>query len=379
LAKVEVLIEIPTISSARSEASQQTVNPVLSSLQSRRVLLIKPSALGDIVHSLPVLDLLRRRYPDAEIAWLIAPAFAPLVRTHPAGCEVIEFDRGGQLNAGKRGPAAWFDAAALSTRLAARRFDLVIDLQGLLRSALFTFGTMAPVRVGFAAAREGAPFAYTHAIESRGIERHAVERYLDIAEALGCGRGPVEYRFGLTDADRAAVDALLGEYDRPLAVLLPGTNWETKKWPIAHYATLAKMLERDGNRVVIAGAADVLPLAGRVPNALNLANKTSLLQLVALLERAAVVVANDSGPMHIASALGRPLVTIFGPTNPIRTGPHARLDTVIRLNIACSPCYSRKCSHTSCMHWLTPERVFEKVRATLSDQPAVAARGSPAR
>jgi heptosyltransferase I len=342
------------------------MNSALSNLRPRRLLLIKPSALGDVVHSIPVLELLRRRFPDTEISWLVAPAFASLVRHHPAGCEAIEFDRAGRLNAGKRGPAAWLDAAALATRLAARRFDLVIDLQGLLRSALLTAGTLAPVRVGFAAAREGAPFAYTHAIESRGAERHAIERYLDVAEALGCGRGPVEYRFGVSESDRAAVGTMLGDDDRPVAVLLPGTNWETKKWPIEHYAALAAMLERDGLRVVIAGAADVLPLAGRVPNALNLANRTSLLQLVALLKQAALVIANDSGPMHIASALGRPLVTIFGPTNPIRTGPHRRLDTVIRLNIECSPCYSRRCSHTSCMHWLTPANVYEQAMRAIA-------------
>lgn len=344
------------------------MNPELSNVLARRILIIKPSALGDVVHSLPILDLLRARFPSAEIFWLIAPAFAPLVAAHPARCEPVHFDRGGKLNIRRRGPVAWLEAARLAQQLGARRFDLVIDLQGLLRSAMFTLATLAPVRIGFASAREGAPIGYTHTIPSRGIERHAIERYLDVAEALGCGRGPVQYRFGVGEVDRASVDRMLAGDDRPIAVVLPGTNWETKKWPIAHYAQLAGKLDEAGHRVVIAGAADVLPLAARVPNALNLANRTSLLELVALLERAAIVIANDSGPMHIASALGRPLVTIFGPTNPIRTGPHQRLDTVIRLNIVCSPCYSRRCSHTSCMHWLTPDRVFEKVIETLNAQ-----------
>lgn len=341
------------------------MDPIFNNLDARRILLVKPSALGDVVHSLPVLNLLRRRFPNAQISWLISPAFASLVENHPAGCEVIAFDRA-RLRTRRHGPTAWLAAAALASSLGERRFDVVIDLQGLLRSALLTFATLAPVRIGFASAREGAPLAYTHTIASRGRERHAIERYLDVAEALGCGRGPVEYRFPVTAADRAAVDAMLGD-GPPFAVLLPGTNWQTKKWPIEHYATLAELLEVEaGLRIVVAGAGDALPLATQLPSALNLATRTTLPQLVALLERASIVIANDSGPMHIASALGRPLVTIFGPTNPIRTGPHRRLDAVIRLDIECSPCYSRHCVHTSCMHWLTPENVLEQALETMA-------------
>ena len=332
----------------------------------RRILLVKPSALGDVVHALPIVELLRARFPAASIAWLIAPPFAPIVAGHPCVDEVIAFDR----RRFSRGTAGLLDAVGLGRSLADRGFDLAIDLQGLARSALLTYATNAPVRVGFAYAREGAPLAYTDRVAWRGTsERHAVERYLDVAEALGCGRGPIRYRFPVADADRDAVRAMTG--DAPFAVLLPGTNWETKKWPIAHYATLAARIDRElGLRVVVAGGKDVVALAqqmtAEVPGAIDLAARTTLPQLVALLGRASLVVANDSGPMHIASALGRPLVTIFGPTNAIRTGPHGRMDAVVRLNVICSPCYSRTCDHTSCMHWLTPDRVFPVVARALA-------------
>jgi ADP-heptose:LPS heptosyltransferase len=149
-------------------------------------------------------------------------------------------------------------------------------------------------------------------------------------------------------------------------VLLPGTNWDTKRWDVAKFAALVEPLrERFGFTSVVAGGPDVVELAKRIPGAIDLAGKTSLKQLVALLEGAAVVIANDSGPMHIAAALGRPLVTVFGPTNPVRTGPWNRMDTVARLAIACSPCYSRRCAHTSCMTWLTPEHVLERVARQL--------------
>jgi ADP-heptose:LPS heptosyltransferase len=110
---------------------------------------------------------------------------------------------------------------------------------------------------------------------------------------------------------------------------------------------------------VVAGGPDAVPLAAQIPGAANLTGQTTLRQLVALLRRAALVIANDSGPMHIAAALNRPLVTIFGPTNPLRTGPYGRDDSVVRLDIPCSPCYSRKCSHISCMKWLNIEPVLE--------------------
>lgn len=332
-----------------------------------RILIVKPSALGDVVHALPIAELLRNRFPHARLSWLVAPAFAPIVEGHPCVDETIRFDRRG-LSRGwaTRGPAGVVgDLIAFGRTLADRNFDLVIDLQGLARSALLTWATGAPTRVGFGYARELAPLAYTHRVGWRGSERHAVERYLDVAEALGCGRGPVRFRFPVTDADRAIVADWLGE-SRPHAVLLPGTNWATKRWPIAHYAELAGRIEAElGLRVVVAGGADVVELARRLPGALDLTNRTTLPQLVALLGKAALVVANDSGPMHIASALGVPLVTIFGPTSPVRTGPYGRIETVIRADIACSPCLSRRCVHTSCMVELTPARVVAQARVAL--------------
>lgn len=337
-----------------------------------RILLIKPSALGDIVHALPVLKLLRNRFRDAHIAWMVSPSFESLIKKHPALNETLLFDRNNLSNLA-HGVDGVSRITGLVRELNSRQFDLTIDLQGLLRSGMVAWGTHAPVRIGFSYAREGAWLAYTHRVDTPHHERHAVERYLDIAEALGCGRGPVEFDFGLQQSDRDSVSTLLGDTNE-FAVILPGTNWETKRWPAEHFATLSQQIRRElGLKIVIAGAKDAIPLAEKIPHDLNLAARTSLPQLVALLERASLVIANDSGPMHIAAALNRPLVTIYGPTNPIRTGPYNRLNTVVRLDIACSPCYSRKCSHTSCMNWLTPDLVFEQVKIAL-EQHAVAIR-----
>jgi heptosyltransferase-1 len=323
----------------------------------QRILIIKPSAIGDVVHTLPVLNLLRRRWPAAKIAWLLTPACAGLLEGHPQLDEIIFFERQ-RLAHSWRSPAALSELIGLARDLRRREFDLVIDLQGLFRSGWLTMMTGAPMRIGFANAREGAWLTYTHRIDVGSPQQHAVDRYLKVADALGCGRQPVEFYFGTTDSDRAYVADLLRDVG-PFAAMLPGTNWQTKRWPIENFAALvAPLREHYGLATVIAGGSDVIDLARQIPGAKSAAGKTSLRELTALLERASLVIANDSGPMHIAAALGRPLVTMFGPTNPVRTGPYRRQETVLRLDIPCSPCYSRTCSHQSCLRWLTPGAVL---------------------
>lgn len=323
----------------------------------RKILIVKPSALGDVVHTLPILRLLRRRFSAAHISWLINPPFAGLIEGHPDLNEVIRFERRRFANSW-RDPSAAAGLWNFKKELSSAKFDLVLDLQGLLRSAWLTWYTGAPVRVGFANAREMAPFFYTHRVRVKDMEVHAIERYLTLAEELGCARGPVEFDFAVKDEDRRDVGLRIAEcglrIESRFAVLFPGTNWPTKRWPAEKFSRLTAMLrEQFGLESIVAGAADTPAVEG----ALSLVGKTSLKQLVALMERAAVVIANDTGPMHIASALNRPLVSLFGPTNPIRTGPYKRMDTVLRVNIACSPCYSRKCSHQSCMQWLKEDAV----------------------
>jgi lipopolysaccharide heptosyltransferase I len=331
-----------------------------------RILIIKPSSLGDVTHALPILHLLRRRYPNAKISWLLAPHCSGLLEGHPDLDEVILFDRR-RFGTAWKNPAAGLDLIRFKRDLRRRQFDWVIDLQGLFRSGWLAWQTRAPVRIGFANAREFAPLFYTHRIPISTMEQHAVDRYLRIALAAGCDDNPVEFPFALTESDRAAVSEMLGN-GLPVAVLLPGANWQTKRWDADKFeALVAPLRERFGLRSVVAGGPDTLDLANSIPSALNLAGKTNLPQLVALLERASLVIANDSGPMHIAAALGKPLVTLFGPTNPIRTGPYNRPESVVRLDIPCSPCYSRHCSHTSCLRWLTIEPVLATAAEQLSN------------
>jgi heptosyltransferase-1 len=325
-----------------------------------RILIIKPSAIGDIVHALPVLSLLRRRWPEAKISWIVTPTCSTLLEGHPLLDELIVFNRR-RFGHAWRSPTAMYALWKAGYDLYRRRFDLVIDLQGLFRSGWLAWQTRAPIRIGYSMAREGGWAFYTHRVPNTPLSMQAVERYLAMAEALGLGREPVEFRFATNDADRAAVAAKLpaAVASSPFAVLLPGTNWATKRWPVEHFAALVQPLrEQFGLESLVAGGRDDIELAARIP-APSLAGETSLRELVALLERAALVVANDSGPMHIAAALGRPLVALYGPTSAERTGPHGRMDSVLSVDLPCAACYSRSCSHLSCMKWLTPESVLK--------------------
>ncbi|HEX8910712.1 MAG TPA: lipopolysaccharide heptosyltransferase II [Humisphaera sp.] len=330
----------------------------------RRVLIVKPSAIGDVVHGLPVLALLKRHWPAASFSWLVTPACAGILDGHPMLDEVIRFDRKG-LGTSWHTPAGVRALVDVGRSLAGRRFDLVIDLQGLFRSGWLTAQTLAPVRVGLSDAREMATLFYTHRAQVGRRERHAVERYLAVPEALGAGRGPVEFPFATSAADRAFVAA---HAPPRYAALFPGTNWPTKRWPVERFAALVEPLSRRfGLASVVGGGPAEAELAAQIPGALNLAGKTTLNQLVALIERAELVVSNDSGPMHIAAALGKPLVAPFGPTNPVRTGPYGRMPSVVKLELPCSPCYSRRCSHRTCLQALGVESVLGVVEREMGE------------
>jgi lipopolysaccharide heptosyltransferase II len=272
--------------------------------------------------------------------------------------EVLVFERR-KFGRGWRDPASAMGLVEFLRGLRTHDFDLVVDLQGLFRSGVLAWQTRAPVRIGFANARELAPVFYTHRITLQTSEQHAVDRYLKVAAAVGCDTTrPVEFPFMISDDELRQTEALLDRGER-FALLLPGTNWATKRWPVENFAALvAPLRERLGLVSVVTGSGEEAKLGAQVTGAINLAGKTNLRQLAALISRADLVIANDSGPMHIAAAMNKPLVTLFGPTNPVRTGPYRREDSVLRVDIPCSPCYSRKCSHQSCLKWLAIEPVL---------------------
>jgi heptosyltransferase I len=369
----------------------------------RRILLIKLSAVGDVVHTFPVLNKLRRRYPAARIDWLVTPAIAELLRHNPAIDNVIEFFRDEWSAPWRLTP--FVSSARLIAKLRAAEYDLVLDLQGQLRSAIFAFTSGAPVRIGFdkpradvwsalgrtipdearkhawKGAREGSWLAYTDHIELPTLDVHPVERYLGVAPMLGLDDGTPDFSFPVPQAATARVDVLLDYYGMAgakLAVIAPGTNWETKQWRREGFAEVARHFLGNGFTVALAGSGRERDLCGKVaelaPGAINFAGETSLTELAALISRAAICITNDSGPMHLAVALDRPVVSVFGPTDPVWAGPYGRADAVLRAGVPCSPCYLRRLSECPndhvCMANVPAAAVIKCSDGFLANQPA---------
>jgi lipopolysaccharide heptosyltransferase I len=371
----------------------------LRSRNFQRILLIKPSAVGDVIHTIPVLAKLRARYPDARIDWLLTPAIAEWIRHHPGLSNAVLFARHdfGRLGNSFRATADLFE---LMSTLRRTDYDLVIDLHGQFRSALFTLASSAPVRIGFdrprrrareasrplvpdayrhgwTGTREGAWLAYTHRIPIPTLDVHAVDRYLWLGRLLGLDDGPPDFRLPVPADSRDRVLQLLGRHrllDRPLAVLVPGTIWETKHWQAANFAAVGRHLLASGRAVVLAGSSRerqrCQEVAAACPGACDLSGQTSLSELAALIERSSICVTNDSGSMHLTVALNRPVVSIFGPTDPVWIGPYRRPDAVVRAQVPCAPCYLKKlerCSHGhACMKEVHPSVVINRITQTLA-------------
>jgi heptosyltransferase-1 len=342
-----------------------------------RILLIKPSSLGDIVHALPVLAALRETWPDAHVAWLCGRPFVPLLERCPLIDEVIAFDRA-RYGRMWRSLPAFLDFWRFVGELRRRRFDLVVDLQGLIRSGLMALFSGARRRVGFAQARELAWVFYTQRVRCPDAAEHAVEKNLRVARALELATGPPRFPLGLKADETAAAQQLLsraggGSLDAFIAVV-PGARWESKRWPAERLAQLIDAMHEEAMPgCVLLGSPEERDFAERVLAAcrsrpLDLVGRTSVRELLALLSLAELVVCHDSGPMHLAAALDRPLVAIFGPTSPQRTGPYSPVARVVSNPVPCAPCFERKCplGHHDCMRKLEVATVLEQVRRALS-------------
>ena len=366
-----------------------------------------------MIHTIPVLVKLRARYPQARIDWFVTPENAEIVRCHPALSDTVLFARREYARFG-RSPRATAGFFRLLSRLRHARYDLVIDLHGQLRSVFFALASGAPVRIGFdrplsgkrarlreerarssaeqshsldhtlanvprrgwKGAREGSWLAYTHRIPIPTLDVHAIDRYLWVGELLGFDDSPADSTVYLPPETASRVDALLSRKGVPrkkLAVLVPGTIWETKHWLPERFAEVGRYLLASGFAVVIAGTprdrVRCQGIAALAPGACDLSGETTPADLGGIIQRAQICITNDSGSMHLATALDRPVVSIFGPTNPIHIGPYRHPESVVRVDLPCSPCNFRKlsqCPHEhACMQQVTAAMVIERIEKKL--------------
>lgn len=327
----------------------------------KRILIVKPSALGDIVHSLPFLNVVKNRFPDAQIDWIVARGLHSFLDGHPMidRLWVIDKDRWKDL---KRLKETASEIKQLARGLKKRRYDVAVDLSGILRSGLLTYISKAPIRIGFKESDEGSPLFYTHKIHG-SMRIHAIERYLQIAAFMGCNTGSVEYPM----PDFHLAEQIAAKLPPNYAVISPSAGKEANRWPAERFGELAARLPVPS--VVISSEKEAF-IAEKVVkqsqgNAVFIAGETSLTDLAGVISGASFFISNDTGPMHIAAAVNVPVFAVFGPANPVRTGPYGMIHTVIRKDFDCMPCYAQKpCKtfHFRCMDQLSVDEVFNVIQ-----------------
>jgi heptosyltransferase-2 len=332
----------------------------------RKILIVAPNWIGDALLAQPLFARLHDKHPDLIIDALAPPWTAPVLRRMPQVREVIDAPFGhGELRLGER--------LRLARSLRARGYDEAIVLPNSFKSALIPFFARIPLRTGFVGELRYGLLNRAHQLDEKSLPLMA-ERYAQLAEEPGADpKQPLaRTRLRVDAGNLSKVLAKLGlSRSKPVAAFCPGAEYgPAKRWPARHFAALATRLARDGYAVWLFGSAKDAEVGDEIARlaqgaASNLCGRTDLEGAVDLLSLAEIVVSNDSGLMHVAAAVGRPVVALYGSSSPEHTPPLARVFRIVRTGIDCSPCYARECplGHFKCMNELLPERVLEEIAA----------------
>ena len=325
------------------------------------ILVVKFSALGDVVHALPAVRFLRERYPEHRILWVVKRGMEGLLKYAPFVDKVVVMDPG----------YSGFKQALARVRL--DKPSMAFDFQGLLKSGLFTFLSGASIKVGFHPryARESLAGLLVNRKVKVDPHAHVVEQLVTIASL---GEGAHVPSFGLEvatrDRERARMIIRTSGINGPFIVLLPGTSWPTKRWPVENYAWVAReaMAHFKVPSLVLWGPGEeelVAPLRGR--RDVRVAPTTTIGEMMAVLEEALVVVGGDTGPLHIAAALGRPTLGLYGPSYPWRNGPYGNDSLILEVTCQNKGCYKRKCSK-KCVATIPREMVWDALKVMIEEE-----------
>ncbi len=341
-----------------------------------RILIVKLSAIGDVVQALSVLAALRKKFTSAEIDWVVGEAASDLLVSHPMLDDIIIYPRRRLGELSKKihtYPALFAELAKFTKKLRRKSYDIILDLQGLLKSGLITCFAHGQRKIGFAGGREMSSLFLSEKLPPYDRDEHAVKRYLRLASYLGADESEPEFPLFWGREEREKVGRILREkkIQDPFFCLIPGTVWKTKQWIPEGFARVADFIvsELNGTAVVVGGAGDKRlyhEIQERSTKSIvDLTGQTDLCTLAALFKRASCAITTDTGPMHLAAATGIPVVALFGPTAPWRTGPYGKGHRVIHLGLPCSPCFNRQCDNRACMTGITPDQVIDGVRKVL--------------
>jgi ADP-heptose:LPS heptosyltransferase len=340
----------------------------------RRILIVLMGSIGDVVRALPLLGRIRRGYPHAHIAWAVEPKSEPILRGHRWLDEIIVYDR------------TWAVSGFISFLREVRSggahgggFDLVLDLQRHLKSGVVARASGAPDRIGFSGANSK---EFNHLFSTRQIQpqppmRSKLMQYQVFADALGLAPAAIEFGLELRDDEAQRARALIAPAPAPRLGVILGSSWPSRLYFPEATAAVIRELAHSSNGdptlfPILIGGPDETELAAQVMRnldmtpVLNLAGRTSLRDLVGVFAECAVAFGPDSGPMHIAAAVGCPVVSLWGSTAPARSAPWGFTDFVISGEIPCHPCYLRSCPiGRECMRRITPEAIVTTIRRAL--------------
>ena len=344
------------------------------------ILIIKLSAIGDVVHVLPFLEVLKKGFPEARIDWLVEEAASRIIEGHPAINGIIISRRRSWQDQIRKGRSIFpviGEAARFLKDVRSREYDLIIDLQGLLKSGILVGLSKGKRKVGMSGSREGARLFLNERPIPVDYGQHAIDRYLKVAEYLRCDSAGWSGHISFFEPDRRSIDKILdldGIEKKPLVAINPIAKWPTKLWDTERFAVLAERIRDElaceiaftGSSVDRPVITRIARMMGRAP--LNLTGQTNLKELAYFYSRCKLLITTDTGPMHMAVAMGCPVVALFGPTAPWRTGPYGKGHKVIRADVECSPCFKKRCDHMKCMKEITVDKVFEGVREVITER-----------
>ncbi len=337
----------------------------------KNILVVKLSAIGDVIHALPVSYAIRETFPDARLTWVVEPAARELLVDNPYIDEILLFEKKKFKSMG--GFLANF--GPFRRKLQRTRYDAALDLQGLFKSAAIAYLSKAPKRLGTCNMREcsdkiSQPVVGPHA------SGHIVERYLDVARALGCRVDRVVFPIQISERDQALTPRIMqqagAQMDNPYVALAVGANWPNKRWPTASFAKLSDWLYSQSLIPVLVGGGTLdeslaaeIGAAAEIPP-VNLVGKTSLKQLAYILQNAVLTLGGDTGPVHLSAGLGTKTVMVMGPTDANRNGPYGQLENAIEADWPCRYCWKRACPRGhDCLSRISVEQVKEKIRTVL--------------
>ncbi len=342
-----------------------------------KILIVKLSAIGDVIHTLPSLNALRNHFQDAEISWLVEEAAANLIEGHEALDHIIVSKR-------KRWAKNLFTKKCLNTihdiyyfikDLRATRYDMVIDFHGLLKSGILIGLAKGERKIGYGKGMNHQEYSYLflheHIPAIDDMNTHAILGNMMLLDAIGIPSDKIEYHIPISNQDRIDVKNLLKQHgikkSSPVVAINPVAKWDTKLWSNKKFAELGdKLIEQYRVEIIFTGSREdqetIHDIMGNMEKrAAGLAGTTSLKTLAALYDHIDFLVSTDTGPMHLAAAVGSPVIALFGPTAPWRTGPFGNGHEVIRADLDCSPCFKRQCKTTECMKQITVDQVLRRV------------------